>query len=143
MTVIYLIGGLMLCGGLFWVLTQITARQRRLNSELTRLERLAAEVAMTAEAVLERVDERVLRLEEMAAKLEREMAVAPAPAAAPAPVASPALTDAPAARYAEMQETVRRMAEQGHSPAEIAAAVKLPRGEIILMLNLRRDRGIA
>lgn len=95
MTAVYLILGLGFVAGLYYALTQITARQRRLNAELTRLERLAAEVAMNAEAILERVDERVDRLNELATEVEAaaaaaRVAVESAGQAAPAPTAAPA-----------------------------------------------------
>jgi hypothetical protein len=41
LTIVYLLLGVAFMGGLFWALTQITARQRKLNAELARLERLA------------------------------------------------------------------------------------------------------
>ncbi len=73
MTAVYLVLGLVLIGGLYYALTQITARQRRLNAELTRLERLAAEVSMNAEAILDRVDERIDRLNELTTDVESRM----------------------------------------------------------------------
>lgn len=76
MTAVYLVLGLGLVAGLYYALTQITARQSRLNAELSRLERLAAEVAMSAEAILERVDERIDRLNEIAAGVEATAAAA-------------------------------------------------------------------
>lgn len=70
MTAIYLLLGLGVVAGLYYALTQLMARQRQLNAELTRLERLAAEVAMNAEAILEHVDERIDRLAEISAEVE-------------------------------------------------------------------------
>lgn len=98
---VYLLLGIALVGGLFYVLTQITARQRRLNAEITRLEQLAAEVSMNAEAILERVDERIDRLNQLAAQVEVQAVSRllssedslPAPeAVATEPVALPAAT---------------------------------------------------
>lgn len=71
--IIYLLLGLATLGGLFWLLTQITARQRRVNAELTRLERLAAEVAMNAEAVLEQVEDRIEHLQKLANEVEAKI----------------------------------------------------------------------
>ena len=51
-TVLYLLLGLAAIGALAFAFYQVTARQRRLMAELTRLERLTAEVVMSAEAVL-------------------------------------------------------------------------------------------
>lgn len=69
-TAIYLLLGLGVVAGLYYALTQLMARQRQLNAELTRLERLAAEVSMNAEAILEHVDERIDRLAEITAEVE-------------------------------------------------------------------------
>lgn len=79
--VIYLLLGLAAMGGLFWLLTQITDRQRRVNAELTRLERLAAEVSMNAEAVMEHVDERIEQLQRLAGEVEAKMALVAAQSA--------------------------------------------------------------
>jgi hypothetical protein len=85
MTTFYLLLGLALMGGLLWALTQITARQRRLDAELTRLEQLSAEVTMNAEAVLERVDERIEQLTQLLAQLEARAQVAAAEQQEPGP----------------------------------------------------------
>lgn len=68
--VIYLLLGLAVIGAMAYALWQVNARQQRLNAELTRLERLTAEVAMSAEAVLEQVDQRIDRLTKLAADVE-------------------------------------------------------------------------
>ncbi len=160
-TAIYLLLGVGLMGGLFYALTQITARQRRLTAELTRLERLAAEVSMNAEAVLERVDERMEQLTAMLAQVSSAVEAAqaaaaqpPAPAPAPAVAAEPkkrkrapkveAQPPAPEAneptsiqRYQQVRSAVWAMADEGKELGEIAQALSIPRGEAELMLNLR------
>lgn len=65
-TVLYLLLGLAAIGALAFAFYQVTARQRRLMAELTRLERLTAEVVMSAEAVLDEVDQRVAELKRLA-----------------------------------------------------------------------------
>jgi hypothetical protein len=108
--VIYLLLGLAAMGGLFWLLTQITARQRRVNAELTRLERLAAEVSMNAEAVMEQVEDRIAQLQKLAdevqakavsaAAVPSDLGQAPRVEAEPAPIAGqvPAPDQPPAKR---------------------------------------------
>lgn len=70
MGIVYLFLGLGLVAGIFWTLTQIATRQRRLQDELSRLERLAAEVALNSDAILDRVDERTERLQALLAQVE-------------------------------------------------------------------------
>lgn len=151
MTAVYLFLGLALMAGLFYALTQITARQRRLNAELTRLERLAAEVAMNAEAILERVDERLDRLN---ARVAAAKSIEPptgrlvpeSPAAAPAPaveqVQETAAPSPPTSiqRYQEARNSVWTLADRGLDPSGIARVVGIPRGEVQLLLNLRGRR---
>lgn len=136
MTVVYLILGLGFVGGLYYALTQITARQRRLNAELTRLERLAAEVAMNAEAILERVDERIERLNEIAeaaeitvtsarAAVEVHVQAPPvAPVAAPAPAQASVPAPAPAPG-AEEAQPARKKSRPRKAPA-VQAKPKAP-----------------
>lgn len=131
-TAIYLLLGLGLVAGLYYALTQITARQRRLNAELTRLERLAAEVAMNAEAILERVDERIERLEALAAEVEAKVNAAraavepqplPAPEEAPVvPAAQPAAEEAPSKPKRQRSKTAG--AAQPEPPAPASAEPK-------------------
>jgi len=90
MVVVYLLLGLGVVGALYYAVTQITVRQRKLDADMTRLERLAAEVAMNAEAILERVDERIEQLERLSAELEARAARVQAPPAAPPAEAAPA-----------------------------------------------------
>ena len=146
MTGAYLVLGLIALGGLLYLLSQITLRQRSLHAELTRLERLAAEVVMGAEAVLDRVDERAQRLQHLLAAVEaraKAEGVAPAPAPDPAPDSAPERQAQPASaptslqRYQQIRAAVWALAEQGKGQAEIARALALPTGEIQLMLNLR------
>lgn len=73
LTAIYLLLGLAAVGGGYYALTQIASRQRRLHAELTRLEQLTAEVAMTAEATLDQIDERIERLNRLAAQVEAKV----------------------------------------------------------------------
>jgi hypothetical protein len=168
---LYLLIGLAVMGGLFWLLMQITARQRRLDAELTRLERLAAEVAMNAEALLEQVDERMDQLHDLLAVVEakaapqeaapekvasekaapahgkrggrrrkqKEAPAAPTPEAAPEPAPEPApdRPGAPGQKYQELRPAVWALADQGKDPGAIAQELGIPRGEVILMLNLR------
>jgi hypothetical protein len=102
-------------GGLFWALTQITARQRKLNAELARLERLAAEVALNAEAILDRVDERADRLNELMARAEARVAEAVA-VQPPAPVEAP--VEAPAGEAPPKKKRTRK------APAPAAESVE-------------------
>lgn len=139
---IYLLLGAGLMGGLYWALTQITARQRRLNAELTRLERLSAEVSMNAEALLEQIDERMEQLQEMLARVAAAAgAVTQQPdpnvaEAAPTPVVE-APAPIPGQRYQQMRATVWTLADQGKDLGEIARELGIPRGEAELLLNLR------
>lgn len=154
LTAIYLVLGLAVVAGLYYILTQITARQRRVNAELTRLERLSAEVAMNAEAVLERVDERIDRLNALVVEVEVRMAKAPPapmpeaepvveperePEREPEPVAAPEEAAATPARrdYQEARTSVWALADQGKGAGEIATLLDMPRGEVMLLLNLR------
>ncbi|MFZ5814015.1 MAG: hypothetical protein ACOY93_01755 [Bacillota bacterium] len=83
---VYLLLGLAIIGALVYALMQVNARQQRLHAELTRLERLAAEVTMNAEAVLDQVDQRIERLAQLAASMEARVESAPSePPPAPAP----------------------------------------------------------
>jgi len=163
---VYLVLGLCVIAGLAYVLMQVTARQRRLNAEMTRLERLAAEVTMNAEVVLEQVDLRIERLQKVVAEAEAKVAALQAappatpaaagpPASRPAEPANPAPEamaapapepEAPAAaggqltsmeRYQQMRTAVWTLADQGRSVLEIAQALGVPRGEVQLLLNLR------
>jgi hypothetical protein len=174
---LYLLIGLAVMGGLFWLLMQITARQRRLDAELTRLERLAAEVAMNAEALLEQVDERMDQLHDLLAVVEAKAApreavpreaapreatpapgkrgrrrkqkeakpAPPEPSAAAqaagateaAPEPAPDRPGAPGQKYQELRPAVWALADQGKDPGAIAQELGIPRGEVILMLNLR------
>ncbi|HWI63612.1 MAG TPA: hypothetical protein VNT75_17395 [Symbiobacteriaceae bacterium] len=160
LTIVYLVLGLAFMGGLFYALMQITARQRRLTAELTRLERLAAEVSMNAEAILDRVDERTHRLHELMERAEARVAAAvaaPVPVAAPAPVATPAPVVTPAAvaappepeelpeptsmqKYQGMRTAVWHLADKGKNPSDIAQELGIPRGEVLLLLNLRTKK---
>ncbi|HEY3367231.1 MAG TPA: hypothetical protein VGK74_19415 [Symbiobacteriaceae bacterium] len=206
---LYLLLGLGVFGGVFYALTQIAGRQRRLHAELTRLEQLTAEVAMTAEAMLDKIDERIERLNRIANRVDAQVesrvqaldnlpeaappaalqaesaplavpaalaaAVQPAAAAEPpttsrkrgrprkhpvpsgqqaaaapqtpaqttlaqplAPQSDPgqAATD-PSPRNAKVQ-SVYALAAEGKTVPEIAAALSLPRGEVQLILNLRK-----
>lgn len=78
---IYLLLGLAVAGALIYAMMQVNARQQRLHAELTRLERLSAEVTMNAEAVLEQVDQRIERLNQLAAALEARAQYTAEPAA--------------------------------------------------------------
>ncbi|HYF93940.1 MAG TPA: hypothetical protein VD969_17130 [Symbiobacteriaceae bacterium] len=163
LTIVYLLLGVAFMGGLFYALMQITARQRRLNAEMTRLERLAAEVSLNAEAILDRVDERVDRLNDLLARAEAAVAAVPEPAApevAPTPVAeeeapkkkrtrkpkeaagSEAATPAPTSieKYQKLRDAVRTLSDQGKDPSDIAQELGIPRGEVLLLLNLRAKK---
>ncbi|WP_374712442.1 hypothetical protein [Symbiobacterium terraclitae] len=202
-TVAYLLLALAVIGALAYALYQVNARQNRLMAELTRLERLTAEVAMSAEALLDEVDRRAQRLSQLAAELEeraaaqvrkQDQAQADAPAPAPEQVpaqptaaeppavgqkpkrqrrprggaratpseaqdqsgsqakpAGQARSNSPAAkptqepsasdRYADLRQAVWRLADEGRDAVEIAATLGVPRGEVMLLLNLRGKKG--
>jgi len=165
LTIVYLLLGLAFMGGLFYALTQITARQRRLQAELTRLERLAAEVSLSAEAILDRVDERTHQLTQLVERAEARVTAAVAAPVVEAPVAEapkkrsrkkkveePAsvvepVAEAPAAqaptpiqKYQDLRASVWAMADKGRDAAEIAQSLGVPRGEVQLLLNLRKRK---
>lgn len=155
MTALYLVLGLGLVAGLYYALTQITARQRRLNAELTRLERLAAEVAMNAEAILEQVDERIDRLNQIAAAVEATAAAAraaveaaaQAPLTATAPVApgAQAAPEAPAAPAAvESRPTPKKRRtpkEPATSPEPLTAKYQELRSAVFALADEGKEVG--
>jgi len=115
---LYLTLGVALMGGLFWTLTQITARQRRLNAEMIRLERLAAEVSMSAEAVLDKVDERIDQLAALLARAE-QTAQGQVEGSAAAPATSQEPGPAPRKRKRSRPRTTPQPAPE-HSAAAVA-----------------------
>jgi hypothetical protein len=117
LTIVYLLLGVAFMGGLFWALTQITARQRKLNAELARLERLAAEVALNAEAILDRVDDRADRLNELMTRAEARVAEAVAVQTPPPPVVE---APAPAAEAAPPKKKRTRKAAAPAPAAEVS-----------------------
>ncbi|MBP2017013.1 putative membrane protein [Symbiobacterium terraclitae] len=132
-TVAYLLLGLAVIGALAYALYEVTARQRRLMAELTRLERLTAEVAMSAEAVLDEVDRRVAQLKQLADALAAGAPGAAEPArparrqrggARTAP--RPAQEEAPAVPHDAAQEPEPEAAAQT-SPDEAAGAAAADR----------------
>lgn len=90
MILVYCLLGLAGVGGLCWISLRIAARQQKLTAELTRLERLAAEVTLHAEAILERVDDRTDRLHKLLAAVESRAEALAEPAAQ---AAAPAVTE--------------------------------------------------
>lgn len=68
--VFYTLLGLAVIGAIAYALYQVNLRQKRMDAELTRLEQLTAEVTMNAEAVLDQVDQRVEKLNQLAAAME-------------------------------------------------------------------------
>ena len=62
-TFLYLVLALAAVGALAYAVYQVTVRQQRMLAEITRLERLTAEVTMSAEALLDEIDQRMARLE--------------------------------------------------------------------------------
>lgn len=129
--VLYLLLGLAVVGALFYALTQVNRRQQRLHAELTRLERLSAEVTINAEAVLEQVDQRIEQLEALSLRLEeraqqlyegrveqatRPLPDRPRPHEAPAPLGSSS-PDALAASFEEALQAARALSGQLAPPA--------------------------
>ncbi|MDF2627630.1 MAG: hypothetical protein K0R39_1461 [Symbiobacteriaceae bacterium] len=167
MFTIYLAAGLAAIGLLCWLLYQASLRHRRLQAELVRLERLAAEVTLHAEQVLDQVDERTHELQELvrsasvqvtAAAQAAAMAQAdpaatarvPAPVALSAPVApvapgAPGAPPAPAEpdRYNDLRTQVISLAGRGVAASQIAQMLGLPRGEVSLILNLSKKKATA
>lgn len=72
-TVLYVLLALVAIGALAYAFYQVTVRQQRMLAEITRLERLTAEVTMSAEALLDEIDQRMARLNELAAQMEIRM----------------------------------------------------------------------
>lgn len=183
----YLLIGVGLLGGLYWTLTQITRRQRKVDESLKRLEELVAEVSMEAGAVLEEAEDRIELLRELLHAVELKAAeeeaeqTAPAPdqvgsepVQAPAPEKKPAsaaastalaVPAAPAAagatpaqeralaavaaepksissleRYQQIRAAVWALDDQGLTAVEISQRLGVPRGEVLLMLNLKARR---
>ncbi|MFZ5826800.1 MAG: DUF6115 domain-containing protein [Bacillota bacterium] len=115
--VVYLLLGLAVVGALVYALMQVNARQQRLHAELTRLERLAAEVAMNAEAVLEQVDQRIERLNRLAAAVEaKAQSAQPEEVPQPAPTQEKAKAKKRAPKAASKAEAAKTAAAQ--APAE-------------------------
>jgi hypothetical protein len=163
----YLIAGLLGIAALCWALYQANLRHRRVQAELLRLDRLAAEVTLHAEAVLDQVDERTAQLQKLLEAASAQVAAAagvasasaptptPAPAPAPAPGYAPtAPTPAPAPavqpvdendslRYGELRTKVAALAEGGTPVAQIAQMLGVPRGEVSLILNLHKKKASA
>jgi len=167
---LYPIIGLAVVGGLYWVLTEMTRRQQRVDASLRKLEELAAEVTMEAGAVLEQADERIALLRELLEAVElkaREQAAEkasgedrahgaarePASVQEPVPLREPAQVQEPVGvaapqtapgssreRYQAIRAEVWALADRGLSEAEIARRLGIPRGEVQLMLNLRARR---
>ncbi|HYF76257.1 MAG TPA: hypothetical protein VD973_03945 [Symbiobacteriaceae bacterium] len=104
----YLIEGLLGIAALCWVLYQANLRHRRLQAELLRLDRLAAEVTLHAEAVLDQVDERTAQLQKLLDAATAQVAAATGVASAPAPTPTP--VPAPAPGYAPAPALARAMA---------------------------------
>lgn len=214
-TFLYLVLALAVIGALAYALYQVTVRQQRMLAEITRLERLTAEVTISAEALLDEIDQRMARLNQLAAQLEIRMiaeaqaqaeeaaggetqtepGAAPAPpkpkrarrartgfrSQAPATETSPnqssadqspesverntapvqpaelagrseaiepasveppqppqaELPETPADRYGDLRQAVWRLADDGRDAVEIAETLGVPRGEVLLLLNLR------
>ncbi len=148
---LYLMLGVAFTGGLFWALAQITARQGRLNAEMTRLERLSAEVSMSAEAILDLVDERMEQLNAMLSVVEQKAearsddsvaALVTPTVLPPTPTVNEAAspTPPPPQNYQDLRTAVWVLAGQGKTAADIAQALNIPRGEVQLMLNLQTGR---
>jgi hypothetical protein len=106
----YLIAGLLGIAALCWMLYQANLRHRRLQAELLRLDRLAAEVTLHAEAVLDQVDERTAQLQKLLDAATAQVAAATGVASAPAPTPVPARAPAPAPGYAPAPALARAMA---------------------------------
>lgn len=165
---VYLMAGLTGIAALCWLLYQANLRHRRLQAELTRLDRLAAEVTLHAEAVLDQVDERIAQLQKLMDVASAQVAAAAAAAAAPAPAArhtaapvlpppsayrpAPEPPPAPAPqppqdsdplRYSELRTQVAALAEQGVAVGQIAQTLGIPRGEVSLILNLNKKKASA
>jgi len=189
----YLLIGVGLLGGLYWTLTQITRRQRKVDESLKRLEELVAEVSMEAGAVLEEAEDRIELLRELLHTVELKAAeeeagqtvpapgrVGSEPVEAPAPEKKPASaaagtalavpaapvgSAAPAAagatpaqeralaaaaaepkaisslkRYQQIRAAVWALDDQGLTAVEISQRLGVPRGEVLLMLNLKARR---
>lgn len=145
MLTLYILLGLAGVAGACWAVWQAILRQRRLDADLTRLERLAAEVSMHAEAVLDRADERIARLEELLRAAEAfrlaPLQVQPAVPVEPPPAAAE-LPSEPAA-VPGLRDQALTLAQQGMPVAEIAATLGIPRGEVQLILNLKKPKSTA
>ncbi len=118
--------------------------------DFKRLEAIAAEIVSAAEAVSDDLDQRTERLSELLRLADERLAtmrtslVAHAPAAAPAHVESPVPlpvvrpTSEAAPGVPVLYRQVYDMADAGQETEVIAREMKITRGEVQLILGLRR-----
>lgn len=134
MVYVYLLMGLAFVGAMLFLLQQITVRQQRVSAEMARLEQLAADVAMTTEAVLDRIEQRGERLKALADRIEaqaqqveaekqtapgvKEEAAAPTPEAPKAEAQKPDAPAAPVEAPTKRKRTTRaKSSEKVETPA--------------------------
>lgn len=126
-TAVYLVLILAAVGALLYLLTQVAGRQRRLNAELARLEHLTAEVAMTAEAMLDRVDERIERLSRIADRVEAKVAARAAALEQEESLAAAAQATATAQPVAAAQPSVAAPPSVAEAAAPASTTTPAPR----------------
>lgn len=127
----YLLLGLAAVSAVCWFAYHVMMRHRQLSAELSRLERLTAEVAMSAGEVLDRADERIARLEALLARTTE-------------------MTQVNGSHYRRVEQgstpiggdhaRVLELNREGFTAAEIATATGTPRGEVQLILSLYSGR---
>ncbi|HWI62389.1 MAG TPA: hypothetical protein VNT75_11160 [Symbiobacteriaceae bacterium] len=124
------------------------------SASAQRLEVLVDELVATAEATSAVVEEKAEALTELIAQADRRLgalaaasqavpvAAAPVPApveaAAPVPVAAPEAVPAAGSGQSETHRKVYALADGGHDVTAIARRLGLSKGEVLLILGLRK-----
>ena len=105
------------------------------------LNTLVAELQDTSRRIAAQIDNRVTKLDILLAEADEKIKrlEAAVTASTPLPDSLPAATP-PAEASDPRHRRIYELADQGHSPREIAQQVSMPPGEVELILNLRPKR---